>query len=663
MKKYNATVTTAAYESRNFKMDTIVKFVHEELLVGTFLYKHCKLLRKIQASIASKHGDVTYSSAIGMFSKQMPPLDAGVNWSELQKEQMKVIAAQLFINILEDSGEVVIRQEITPIDPEKNRGKSFRKLLIVSFNGSKPERCLSAGLESEPGVFTQRFTGNIKLPNSFVQLGKQIASMKFKLSCVASLELIIHGLKLSKDYHSSNKDNRGEARADKKKRLVANAEHIMNEIGSMDCFYLPIKYDTRARMYYLFQLIGLRPQGKLWETLLIDAAESTVRSVAAIPHLKHIIYVTKYGRCSVDHAVNNWTCKDYDYARNADPMAVKHILGNERKQEKAFGEAILVNKAIIALERCENGKPCNFIFGKDLTNSGLMMAGANFKSSEMQKASNLHVQYEVEDAYTTMKTSFGLSQLNRDAFKRMLTPVLHGSYVLTMVKQVQTALQENGADEHTVNSIDVDFAEGALIGAFGKSIKNIIAIAQWGAKAVNNYQTKLYWTTPDGFPAQHCATINHCPVVSYAVSGQVKAGFRRADLIFNMPYHEQNNGQPIYDREYVPVGCERPPEVGKQGLYANITHGLDGNLLRNVVHELIARGQVCLLKHDDYMVAPDQYEEIIRECQKFFKDCSANNYYSDALRQIVSKGNNMPLLPDLHVGTSEVQDSINFLMP
>jgi len=56
-----------------------------------------------------------------------------------------------------------------------------------------------------------------------------------------------------------------------------------------------------------------------------------------------------------------------------------------------------------------------------------------------------------------------------------------------------------------------------------------------------------------------------------------------------------------------------------------------------VVDNVVDKGEVCLLKHDDYMVFPDAYDDIIVTVRDFFKESSQTNHYANALNDIASK--------------------------
>jgi hypothetical protein len=639
------------------------------------------MLRKQLEYLESTNKKVLLSDFIGKLAIRMPDSIINGKWDDFQIEEIKRITAALLVNILIDSEEYELVTEVIKLSPEHNSDKPFSTALYLVFSGDIRVKELLKGLEVTPGVCNQTRIGNIKLANKFKELLAKVSSMPFKLSDVATKELLIKGYSLSKDYNSTGK-NGGEVRAAKKVRYRGYADIIVDNIGHKDKFYLPMKYDSRGRMYYEFQLNGMRPQGQLWETLMIDAAEPKLLCKAALGHLQHIIITVRYGKCSVADAVNRFSSEDLKWAKELEPMDVKtpvksdyylegvsdkeaeESFGNAcSKAQNEFGEILLVNKAVYAIHCWAEVIPCPYLFGKDLTNSGLMMAGANFKSSKMLKASNLSNSTEVHDSYMDMQEAYGLEHLTRKDMKKICTPMLHGASLNSLVKNVQSALAENGQNEHTTHTIDLDFVKAKNIEAFGQEVNNIFAISAWGAEAVNNYQTKLYWTTVDGFKAFHKAHIKHCPVTIYAATSSTKAGYRRYDLIANMPFKQQANGHSLFDKGTVAKGSNKPIEVSKAGLYANLTHSFDATLIRKVIANVIDKGEVCLLKHDDYMVFPDNYDSIIDTAVEFFKGATEQNMYKLAIDQIAQKATNTPTKPYLFVGEGTVDTPINFLMP
>ena len=183
-------------------------------------------------------------------------------------------------------------------------------------------------------------------------------------------------------------------------------------------FYLPMKYCGRDRMYYeAARLDGIRPHGKLWETLMIDAAVPFDLTEEDERVLRHIIYVTLHGRVSVDEANDKFSFEDVLEAQLIDPF--------EQEDEATFGEAILLNKAYQALTDYQNGNTSRFMFGYDFTNSGLLMSGVSFRSEKMMDAANIGGSDQVVDSHTAFGDAYDID-LDRKDIKSIHMGLMHG---------------------------------------------------------------------------------------------------------------------------------------------------------------------------------------------------------------------------------------------
>jgi len=288
MKKFNVQPTLEAYLELRDKMKkyNLPSFrAHEDLLTGVHLSKHGNYYRKMLGDLESRSPEVLYSTFVGKVAERFPNTLANgrwvetndglvwqsAKWDDFQKEEIKKIGAALLVNILIDSGEYEMESRVEKAP--KGSKKAFIRRMYLKFNGVEPTRELTYGLETKPGVFYQKMVGDQSLTTQFKHVLSELGSMAFKASDVMSFEFLVDGYRLSKDWKVKNPKGVGEPRSSKKERYKDYARFIMSNIATMDKFYLPMKYDSRSRMYYLFQLIGMRPQGHLWETQFIDAAE------------------------------------------------------------------------------------------------------------------------------------------------------------------------------------------------------------------------------------------------------------------------------------------------------------------------------------------------------------------------------------------------------
>lgn len=681
MKKFNCEATKAVFLRDKAKKEPLSRYAHEIVLESDYLVKYAKPLRKMVNKAKATLGETGMGMLTGIFAKQMPvPVIVG-DWFHKQRAELPLIMSQLFINILQDSGEIEVVTLTEHLDPATNDGKSAKIKLVVMFCGNKKVNDVTRGLEFTPGVFKHPEVMGLSIKAKFKDFARNMASMGFTASDVMSIELLVHGHKLSEDYNSHTDD-----RAAKKARIRGYAK-VLQDLVEGKTFYFPLKYDNRGRMYTLFNLIGMRPQGKLWETLMIDAAEPRVQNKSAIKHLQHIIYCTRYHKVPTEYAAKHFTADDLQWAVDQDPMAITRDM---KDAESLFGEAIMVNKAAECIRLTELGEPCGYLFGKDLTNSGLIFFGASYKSPKVMDAVNLGHSEEVNDAYTIMHKSFNLGHLTRGEFKGMIMPLFNGASIRGLVQKIADAMrahsaidivpntkgcpviEEENSHAEAVNAsleseialITVESIKDKLVEALGVEILNIMAMTKWAAKAVNNYQTKLYFTSMDGFQAFSYAHIKYCPVVVRACSASLKSGYRETELIADMPYHSQNNGMPAYDKGHKAKGCKREVEVKNSGGFANSAHAIDAVLARRIGSFAFDKGDVCLLKHDDYITFPDNFDAITEMSQEFFVEVSEVNPHKKAMVEMHANGTNMPPMPMLHLGEASVNEkAVNFLMP
>jgi hypothetical protein len=192
--------------------------------------------------------------------------------------------------------------------------------------------------------------------------------------------------------------------------------------------------------------------------------------------------------------------------------------------------------------------------------------------------------------------------------------------------------------------------------AYGHEVNNIEEIAAFGYHAVNNHVNKLTWALPDGEKAQHESVMEHTPFKVYAVSTRKKSSSYHAyNLVQTMPLAVDASGRNAFDSS-LGVNTKR------RGLFANITHSLDAYVLRRLVSMLLAQDEVFLLKHDDYMVSPDMFDDVITSLQGSLDILQQQNLYQSALNQI---GNTLGIdSPQLVMGNAPnmVKQSVNFLI-
>jgi hypothetical protein len=401
-------------------------------------------------------------------------------------------------------------------------------------------------------------------------------------------------------------------------------------------------------MYYEAAVLdGIRPHGKLWETLMIDAADAFELTEEDERVLKHIIYVTFHGRVSIDEAVDKFTAEDWLEAEMIDPM--------DQEDEESFGEAIMLNKAAQALYDFKNGVKSRFMFGYDFTNSGLLMAGVSFKSEKMMTAGNIYGFDDVVDSHTAFGAAYDLD-LSRKDIKSIHMGLMHGSAMQSIAKTIT----ETVGREVTLEEV-LEYNEKA----YGKAVTNIPKIADWGTQIVGNEQTTLRWTMPDGFSAASRAYLKGVPVLVYVASGSHKEGYTSHIIVTDMPWIEDSKGFPVYGKEVMVGGTVYEVEQKKRGLFASITHAVDAYMLRHIGNEVIDSGRPMLFKHDDFITPPGALSTVKQGAKHVFHEMYRDNLYQEAINEIAARSpyDLEPLELVVDDGLDRIEQSDNFLMP
>lgn len=622
--------------------------VHNLVINSSYLIDNREHIIKCVESIKGSDKDMLYQTFSGKLAcKLRLPLKG--EWHIFQQEEAMVIASSLITEILISNGEI----------PCTAKGKRwvensvphFSTELILTLGGVKTSKDMLKGLHVLPGVLMAKQYGNIKLPSGLKKLFSEVSSIPFVLSDAFNKKEMDHFFSLADDWMKST---RSEDVVVKQARILKNSGLIEDNLFKLPRYFLSVNGDSRLRLYYDFQLYGVRPQGKLYETLMHDSATPKILNESAIDHLKHIIMDVRYHRRTLDSAIHKWSAEDRMWAEDQDLMTAT--------SQKEIGEMLLVKKAAKALDMASKGIPCHYIFGKDLTNSGLIMAGNSFNSKEMMVTANMVDPDKAHDSHRDFGKAYNLG-ISRDDIKSITNALFHGSTTKAIAEAVQKALLHVDP-EASVDHVTEEFINNKNIDTYGVEVLNIPAVAQWGSNIISNSRTQLSWKTPDGYLVKHTAKIVRCPFKVRVLSTSNKAGYREVQFLKTMPFREQINGMPMYGKNDKVHGAKRGAEVKRRGLYADITHSLDATLLRKIITMLLSKGEAFLLKHDDYMVSPDMYDDIIDVCNQFFNELRIGNYYQDALNQIADYSPYPLEAPELLIGDFNTNvKAVNFLQP
>ena len=642
------TETLAAYETVADKMEYLTKEVHEHVLKSGYLNINRKKIAKALSSIADRNDELLVSKYIGKLRHKIPPLQMGIKLGDHEKKRAVKIAAALITQVLIDSAAYPVDKRV---ESSMSKGqKKFHNRLYLQLGGSY-EKDLLRGIEKEPGVANQKEVNGLKLNAVEKAWLRKVSSIPFAVSEVCTKELLMKGYSLKVDWNKKVDKNGRDLPEDpivRKKRLEFYADTILEQVKPMECFYLPMKYCGRDRMYYEAAVLeGMRPHGKLWETLMIDAAKPFELTEDDERVLKHIIYVTLHGRVSVDEAVARFTAEDWLEAEMIDPM--------DQAEEDDFGEAIMLNKAAQALYDYKNGVKSRFMFGYDFTNSGLLMAGVSFRSEKMMAAGNIYGFADVVDSHSAFGAAYDLD-LSRKDIKSIHMGLMHGSAMQSIAKTISETLGR----KVTLDEV-LEYNEKA----YGKAVINIPKIAEWGTKIVGNEQTTLRWTMPDGFSAASRAYFKGVPVRVYVASASHKEGYTSYIIVSDMPWIEDSKGFPIYGKEVEIGGAVYPVEQKKRGLFASLTHGIDAYMLRCVGNQVIDSGRPILFKHDDYIAPPSAVNIVKAASKEVFHELYRDNLYQEAINEIAANSpyELEPLELIVDEGADRIEESDNFLMP
>lgn len=654
--------TLSAYNGYDGRMEYLTTLVHNYVLSEEYLGMKGKqrrigiALSKIAeaAPVRKKRKELLVQTFIGKMRFKLPAMHLNVKLHPFELERTKLIASSLVTNVLLDSGTLELREETKAM--KVNGQRKFKKFLHVQLGGEAVAKDYYKGIHLEPGVVFQQSVGGWNLTAQQREFLAEVSSVPYKVWSECSEELLYHGYSLKEDWNRS-KDKDGNRLSEdpilKKRRFLKYADKIVNHVKRFPRYYMSGKYDDRGRFYYDAAVLdGIRPHGKLWETLMIDSAEPFDLTEEDERVLKHIIYVTIHGRTSEEKANDKFTEMDYHRASEANPM--------EAETEKEFGEALLLYKCVQALDQYNNNEQSTFLFGGDFTNSGLMMAGMSFHSKEMMKAGNLGNHKTVYDSHTEFGDAFGLD-LPRDDVKKLHTALLHGGTTKTLQENLAVILANQGYEGEVTERMVTDATEKA----YGDCVRNIETIADWGTLIVGNRQSVLRWTMPDKHKAASKAHMEGVPVRCYAASARHKEGYTSYVVVSNMPLVEDKNGFPIYDKDTQLDGVPYPVKVKKRGLFANLTHSIDAYVLRCVVAALRAAGRPFLLKHDDYIVPPGAFHIVRQAAQEAFDTLYQTNVYRTALEEIAENSPYELEVPELYMGNAKNTASLstNFLMP
>ena len=608
--------------------------------------KHRDSIIKAVEDVKAKVNNPLITEVIQPLAFKLPFVDMAYLGftSDKDKAQARLDIATIIWHILMD-------QKLVAYTTKTSRENGVWKTLTTLEIDGDTSKSLLQGLHLKGGKYYQKRCEGKTITQPLKQMHKDLASIPFVLSDLATHDLIMRGYTMNKGWND-RVDSYGRAKAEhhttKVDRYKSYADEIMKLSGTP--FYLETKYSSSGRAYYLFQLEGLRPQGKQWETLLLDSAESYYLEPKDVTSLIHLIYCTVEGvRVTPEEAESKFNDSHLDHCKGLNPM--------EANDEDEFASMLLLTKASAALDSYMADEPTNYMFGWDFTTSGLIVAGMSFRSKEMMNGGNANTDYVV-DAHTRFNDLLDLGMTRKDA-KKVHQPFLHGGTLKGLLSIINKQRESD--------PLSIEKLESSLRGVYGDCMDNIIDIADWGTQYVSSEQSTVQWTLPDGFIATHKA---YYESVEYKISvvscdPAHKKGVTSHTIFTDLPYCEDNRGNPLVLPSRAKDGSMVKANLKVRGLYANITHSLDAYVLRKIVAAVRAKDMPILLKHDDFMVHPSCYGVVLKAAQDAFTELYDRNMYQDILDQLAFKCKKRIKPLSLISGSAEnkIKTRNTFLMP
>ena len=427
-------------------------------------------------------------------------------------------------------------------------------------------------------------------------------------------------------------------------------------VQKLESFYLPMWMDYRTRLYYETSELGFNPHGKTFETSLYELAEPRYITNVGFDALAYSAATIIDGRMAHHTAIEKFTANKEHYLQelrriDLTDSFVLETTDKEYTTVPDFGPMLYNRRLAQAIEDYYSETPSRFLLGEDATNGGLQHGGIGFRSPEMMIPANVGGDPLQRDSHGDLQTRLGLA--TRQEAKDIHQPLLHGSSIKTVAKVLDKSVPE---------TIDM-LREG-----YGDCIFNIPMIAEWGTQAVDNHNTSLKWTTIDGFKAQSIAYTESVPLTLYGMTTGTESGYMQIKMYRDMPLIQDRKGRPVYG------AVEGDTTMGKanklRGLYANITHSIDGANLRSVIREIkIANGDQTaggIYKHDNFLTHPNDMCHVRNGYKKFLLRSFEESLYSSALKQISSNIKNPTIAPTLTIGAATpamIEDSHYYLAP
>ena len=626
----------AAEVALNTKAEKEVKYISDIFLNRKISYQSIAAeINKIYAD------DSLLQSVIGKLAMKLKfPCDK--RFTNYRYKKMQLILSATLVHGLIDTKQIY---SYVKTNKEIIDGKvKWKRETLLTFNVEKTRNPLY-GLHTEPGVVLQKTTkvkiGGVaqKLSGSERLFQAGMASMPLRL-VPTPREVMKQYFMQSKWYQQvivgkSNEDPI---------LLKARVEELLDNVEKaqqMGIVYLSVWLDYRTRIYYDFTLEGVNPHGKTFQTSQWEMAYPQIITNPEPYYYSAVCIVD--GRIShQDATIKFLGNRDYYISKLREIKYTKcEITGATiEDMDKNFYNARLA----VAIEDYKNGRLSAFLLSEDATNGGMQNGGIGFKAPEMMRPSNVGGLPTQQDSHENLRVKLGLA--TRDEAKDVHQPLLHGSSLKTIASVLKCSEKQ---------------ARDFMIKAYGKEVLNIARIADWGTQAVDNYNSTLMWKTMDGFRAQSIAYTESAPLTIFSLSATKECGYNKDIIHADIPYYVDANGVSPYGsvtdhtkdkNDKTRVDKSNGGDSKLRGLYANITHSIDGTHNRAVIRYVRQQQTVGIFKHDNFLVHGNYMEGVRNAYKESLMRAFDYSPYEKALEECVEnfKGTNIPPVPQLHIG-------------
>ena len=579
----------------------------------------------------SLKGEMLETKAVARMSYKLPLYNEVKDLNIYYSEKGKLSLAKTLLNGLLHM-KLIKRKEEVKRDFEATGKAKYRKVVSLIFKGQESAKDITRGLHMQPGellsyfVHTKPGGKQQRLSKEEKYFHKDLSSHAFRVVRVTENTL--------RSYYTQTKWYNEAMRTKNEdpillKERVEKYISIIKDLEKEDRIYLSTWNDSRRRLYYELTMLGLNPQGDSFETHMWESADARVINQQGLEDLIWAAVVIATGRKNKAQALKYW-------AKHEDKVRVA-MLDDE---EFDFGEIFYHKRMLAAINCALDGTPSRFLLGFDATTAGLQHFGLAFNSVKSMRTSNFGGLKTVKDAHKELGEIFGM---DRKQAKLINLPLLHGSTMKTVADIVSS-----DDKDYSINEVTELIQE-----AYGEEIVAVPQIADWGSIAYNNENTSLFFSAPDGWKAQSTAYSPSVKLEVYGLDIDSKKGYNQCTVHRDMPLVITAKGETIHEDSKL------------RGLYANITHMIDGWDLREIVREV---NGTILLKHDKYYVHPNDMHQV----RVTYKKCAlieqSTNLYKRAMKEVAEnhKGSSKLLVPELAEGKGTKQmviDSQNYLMP